>query len=115
MACDKWRAYNDLAWTEPLLASPEEYANGVQHFVRVIREHSRIAVRTLLHLGCGAGGHDHTFKKSFEVTGVDISERMLAPARGLNPEVRYIRGDMRYRVRIFACRKPAWGISSCLV
>ncbi len=90
-----YRAYGDLAWTEPLLAAPDEYADGARHFVRLIREHSRIEVRTLLHLGCGAGGHDHTFKRSLEVTGVDISEGMLAHARALNPEVRYIRGDMR--------------------
>lgn len=90
-----YRAYGDLAWTEPLLSFPEEYADGARHFERVIRDHSRIEVRTLLHLGCGAGAHDHTFKKSFEVTGVDISEGMLAHARRLNPEIRYIRGDMR--------------------
>jgi hypothetical protein len=59
-----YRAYGDLAWTEPLLASPEEYADGARHFVRLIREHSRIEVRTLLHLGCGAGGHDHAFKRA---------------------------------------------------
>jgi SAM-dependent methyltransferase len=90
-----YRAYGDLAWTEPLLAPPGEYADGARHFERVIRDYSRIEVRTLLHLGCGAGGHDHTLKKSFEVTGVDISEGMLAHARRLNPEIRYIRGDMR--------------------
>ncbi len=90
-----YRAYGDLAWTEPLLASPEEYADVARLLARVIRDHSRIEVRTLLHLGCGAGGHDHTLKESFEVTGVDISDGMLALARGLNPEVRYVRGDMR--------------------
>lgn len=95
MSPDKWRAYGDLAWTEPLLAFPEEYADGARHFVKLIREQSRVEVRTLLHLGCGAGGHDHTFKESLEVTGVDISEGMLAQARRLNPEIRYIRGDMR--------------------
>lgn len=95
MSPSKWRAYNDLAWTEPLLAPPDEYAESARHFEMIIRDHSRIEVRTLLHLGCGAGGHDHTFKQSFKVTGVDISEGMLAHARSLNPEIRYIRGDMR--------------------
>jgi len=90
-----YRAYGDLAWTEPLLASPEEYADATRHFMSVIRDNSRLEVRTLLHLGCGAGGHDHTFKRGFEVTGVDISEGMLAHARALNPEIRYLRGDMR--------------------
>jgi SAM-dependent methyltransferase len=90
-----YRSYGDLAWTEPLLAFPAESADGVRHFVRIIRDHSRIEARTLLHLGCGAGTFDHTFKKTFAVTGVDVSEEMLGLARKLNREVRYVRGDMR--------------------
>lgn len=39
--------------------------------------------------------NDFTFKREFDVTGVDVSEGMLEIARKLNPEVRYIRGDMR--------------------
>ena len=90
-----WRAYGDLAWTESILTSPDEYAEETGYFGKIIQDHSRIEVKTLLHLGCGAGVNDHTFKKSFEVTGVDVSEGMLEIARKLNPEVRYIRGDMR--------------------
>lgn len=36
-----------------------------------------------------------TLKKHFEITGVDISGNMLALARELNPEARYLSGDMR--------------------
>ena len=36
-----------------------------------------------------------TLKKHFEVTGSDISADMLRLARKLNPEVEYVRGDMR--------------------
>jgi len=91
----KWLAYNDLAWTEPIVAPPEEYTEETELFTKVIKEHSKIEVKTLLHLGCGAGGNDYTFKKHFKVTGVDISENMLEIARRLNPEVIYYRGDMR--------------------
>jgi SAM-dependent methyltransferase len=49
----------------------------------------------MLHLGCGAGIYDYTFKKYFKVTGVDIGEQMLALARKLNPEIHYFNGDMR--------------------
>lgn len=90
-----WLAYNDLAWTESIITSPTEYAQDTEYFVKIINDNSRIEVKTLLHLGCGAGGNDYTFKKHFKVTGVDISEGMLALARRLNPEVRYISGDMR--------------------
>lgn len=64
-------------------------------FSRVIREHSRIEVKTLLHIGCGAGHNDYVFKKHFEVIGIDNSEEMLKLARKLNPEVTYCKGDMR--------------------
>ena len=58
-------------------------------------ENSKIEVETLLHLGCGGGHNDYTFKKHFKVTGVDISENMLKLARKLNSEVTYYYGDMR--------------------
>jgi SAM-dependent methyltransferase len=90
-----WRVYGDLAWTEHILAPPEDYKEEADLFSKIIREHSKIEVRTLLHLGCGAGGHDHTFKKHFKVTGIDISENMLELARELNPDVAYFIGDMR--------------------
>jgi SAM-dependent methyltransferase len=95
MKTTKWRVYSDLAWTEPIISPPEEYVEETELFIKTIKEHSKIEVRTLLHLGCGAGGNDYTFKKSFKVTGVDISEDMLEIARKLNPEVTYLCGDMR--------------------
>ncbi|MBM4451606.1 MAG: class I SAM-dependent methyltransferase [Chloroflexi bacterium] len=92
---NKWLAYNELAWTEPIIAPPEEYAEETEQYIKVIKEHSKIEVKTLLHIGCGAGGNDYTFKEHFKVTGVDISENMLEIARHLNPEVAYFHGDMR--------------------
>ncbi len=81
--------YGDLAWLWPIISPPEDYAEETELFSRVIREHSRIEVKTLLHIGCGAGHNDHVFKKHFEVTGIDNSEEMLKLARELNPEVTY--------------------------
>jgi SAM-dependent methyltransferase len=91
----KWRAYSELAWTESILAPPDEYAEETEQLINVIHKHSKIEVKTLLHLGCGAGGNDYTFKKHYKVTGVDISKNMLEIARHLNPEVVYYHGDMR--------------------
>lgn len=90
-----WLAYNDLAWTDSLITSPEECKEETEYFVRAIRDHSRIEVQTLLHLGCGAGMNDYTFKRHFKVTGVDMSAGMLEIARTLNPEVTYLCHDMR--------------------
>jgi len=91
----KWLAYNDLAWTEHILSSPEEYAEETELLVNAIKEHSTNEVKTLLHLGCGAGGNDYIFKRHYKVTGIDISENMLEVARNLNPEAIYHHGDMR--------------------
>lgn len=90
-----WLGYSELAWIEPIIAPPQEYAKETKLFIKTIRENSKIEPRTLLHLGCGAGGNDDTFKKYFEVTGVDISKDMLQIAKKRNPEVAYLHQDMR--------------------
>lgn len=95
MERSRWLAYGDLAWTDTVVSSPEEARQDTEYFVELIRSNSQIEVKNLHHLGCGAGFNDFTFKREFDVTGVDISEGMLEIARKLNPEVRYIRGDMR--------------------
>jgi SAM-dependent methyltransferase len=90
-----WRAYTDLAWIESIIAPLEDYEEEAEIFSKAIKDNSRIEAKTLLHLGCGAGGHDYTFKKHFKVTGVDISKDMLKIAGKRNPEVKYICDDMR--------------------
>ncbi len=91
----KWLSYDQLAWTESIIATPEEYSEDTELFVRIIKEHSKIETKTLLHLGCGAGGNDYIFKRHFKVTGIDISKDMLKVARKVNPEVTYYNNDMR--------------------
>lgn len=90
-----WIAYNDLAWTEDLLADPTEYEDEVAVYVDLIKRAASEPPRTLLHLGSGAGGHDTIFRRHFTVTGVDISVGMLNKARALHPDIEYHEGDMR--------------------
>ncbi len=90
-----WAAYNELAWTEDLLADPGAYEGEVGGYVDLIRRNSSRAPCTLLHLGCGAGGHDTIFKRHFAVTGVDLSRGMLDKARLRHPDLEYIEDDMR--------------------
>ncbi|MBA7523883.1 hypothetical protein ES705_16017 [subsurface metagenome] len=92
---DERRLYGDLAWTWPIISPVEDYIEETEFFSKLIREHSTIEVKTLLHLGCGGGHNDYTFKKHFKATSVDISEDMLSLAKKLNPEVDYKYGDMR--------------------
>ena len=90
-----WMVYNELAWTDEILASPESCEEEAFIYVEAIKNRiSGISV-TMLHLGCGAGGHDFHFKEHFSVTGVDISEGMLVLAKKRNPEVSYVTGDMK--------------------
>lgn len=87
--------YNDLNWTWPILSRKENYVEASERIIRAVRTNPGVEVKTALHLGCGGGGHDYTLRKSFELTGVDLSENMLKHARLLNPDVMYHQGDMR--------------------
>jgi len=87
--------YGDLAWAWPVFSSAEHYIDESERFAQLIRQYAGAEVKTLLNLGSGAGGNDYTLKKHFQVTGADISEGMQETAKRLNPEVRYLLGDMR--------------------
>jgi len=90
-----WKAYNELAWIERILAPPEKYEEETLFYVEKIKNLMPDRAKTMLHLGCGAGGHDFHFKRHFSVTGVDISDGMLDLAKVRNPEAKYVKGDMR--------------------
>ncbi|MCP4214242.1 MAG: class I SAM-dependent methyltransferase [bacterium] len=92
---NNWKVYNEWAWIESVLSSHEDYAAGTEVIVKIVKENPTTGGNALLHLACGAGGNDFTFKKNFKVTGVDISPGMLDIARKLNPEAVYHLGDMR--------------------
>lgn len=89
------RLYDDLAWLWPIWGSPEEYADYCKHVTRVIRQHAEIPVSSLLNIGCGGGKNAFNLKRSYHVTGLDLSPRMLELARQLNPECEFLHGDMR--------------------
>lgn len=94
-----YRLYDDLSWTWPIISPLEHYLEETELFCNIIKKHSKIPVKTLLHLGCGGGHNDYTFKKYFRVTGIDKSRSMLKLARELNPKVDYLCEDMR-RLRL---------------
>ena len=72
------RLYNDLVWIWPIISPHEDYVEESNLFSTVIKEHSQIEVKTLLHLGCGGGHNDFTFKKYFKVTGIDLSKNITS-------------------------------------
>ncbi len=65
------------------------------NYTKLIKDIILVPFPTMLHLGCGAGGHDFHFKKHFQVTGVDLSQGMLDLAKKTNADVTYVMGDMK--------------------
>lgn len=90
-----WDAYSRLAWTEEILAPPEDYAEESAAYYAAMCDAATRPIRTLLHFGCGAGGNDVTLSRLATITGVDCSPDMLAIARRRNPAITYIQDDMR--------------------
>jgi ubiquinone/menaquinone biosynthesis C-methylase UbiE len=89
------RLYTDLASLWRLFSPPEEYAEEVETFRARFRRHGVPDGATVLHLGSGGGSVDYHLRQSYRVTGVDVSEAMIAEARRVNPAVEYVRGDIR--------------------
>lgn len=90
------RLYGDLAWLWPLWGDPAgDYADYCRHVAALIERHAARPVRTLLDIGCGGGKNAFNLKARFDVTGLDLSPAMLEQARELNPECRFVLGDMR--------------------
>lgn len=94
-ARDRRRLYGDLAWTWPIISPPEHYVGESETFAGLVRAHVRGEMKTLLNLGSGGGHNDWTLKHHFDVTGIDRSPDMQGLAKRLNPEVKYVPGDMR--------------------
>ncbi|HEY7296158.1 MAG TPA: class I SAM-dependent methyltransferase [Dehalococcoidia bacterium] len=89
------RLYGDLASWFHLLSPPEEYAEEAEFYWRVLCEAAAVPPRTLLELGAGAGCNASHYKRHVQATLVDLSPRMLALSRRINPECEHIVGDMR--------------------
>ena len=89
------KLYGELAGWWPAFYDSAEYRREAAHFAREIRRAARPAPRTVLELGSGGGTAASFLKKSFAMTLVDISTRMLNVSRKINPECEHVRGDIR--------------------
>jgi SAM-dependent methyltransferase len=102
--------FNDCyARTYDTVYAEKNYSGECDAVGRLIAKFGRGESRTLLDLGCGTGRHAVMFaERGFAVTGVDLSEPMLARARqraklkelGGNPE--FLSGD----IRSFSAKQP---------
>jgi SAM-dependent methyltransferase len=89
------RLYGELSELWRYVSPPENYVEEVATFVTRFRRHGVPDGGRVLHLGSGGGSIDYHLKQTYAVTGVDVSQEMLAYARRINPEVVYLEGDIR--------------------
>jgi SAM-dependent methyltransferase len=94
-AGDALRLYSEFADWYHLLAAPSDYAEDARLYLDLLTEAAGSTPRTLLELGSGGGNLAFHYKRSVETTLVDLSPRMLAASRRLNPECEHAQGDMR--------------------
>lgn len=95
MPADQPLMYTDLAPWFHLVTAPEEYEEEADFYTKVIQEHARRPVRTVLEMGSGGGNNASHMKRHFTMTLTDLSEAMLDVSRKINPECEHIAGDMR--------------------
>ena len=72
----------------------KDYSHEVDYLEEIFKKFQK-DVRSILDLGCGTGLHtQELIKRGYEVTGLDLSEEMLARARERNPSATFTKGDM---------------------
>ena len=87
--------YNELAYLWPVISPPEDYAEEAAHWRQAIRARLGAGRHRILELGVGGGHNLSHLTADFEAAAVDLSPRMLALSRRLNPGVAHYAGDMR--------------------
>jgi len=88
--------YTELAdwWT--LMSAPRDYVEEAAIYSALIADACEGRCNSLLELGSGGGNNASHMKAHFgELVLADLSPRMLAVSRELNPECEHISGDMR--------------------
>ncbi|MBI4360738.1 class I SAM-dependent methyltransferase [Candidatus Micrarchaeota archaeon] len=88
--------YTDLAEYYDVVYLYVDYRRHADAIFSLIQKYKKNDNPKLLDMACGTGTHAKLLSpKGFVVTGVDISENMLAVARKKNPGIFFVRGDMR--------------------
>jgi hypothetical protein len=89
------RLYEELASWWHVFSPPSHYVEEAADLLPELLAAADAPPRTLLELGAGAGSPAWHLKGDLELTLTDRSQRMLEVSRGVNPECRHVRGDMR--------------------
>ena len=86
--------YSALAKYYDLLYAHKDYKSEAENIRQVIEKHKISKGNALLEVACGTGKHIEYLKEYYTVTGLDLSEDMLAVARKNISGVEFIQSDM---------------------
>jgi SAM-dependent methyltransferase len=89
------KLYGKLAPWFHLLTAPKDYVEEAAFYRKTLTQAIGRKPKTLLELGSGGGNNASHMKRHVRMTLVDLSPRMLALSRSINPECEHRRGDMR--------------------
>ena len=87
--------YTELSSWWRLFTPTEDYREEASFYRNVFIEKTACHPKTLLELGSGGGNNASFLKQDFQMTLVDLSEKMVDVSREINPECEHIIGDMR--------------------
>jgi trans-aconitate methyltransferase len=82
------------AYYDALYVKDEEYRPEAARVKELLTRHGVPAQGDLLVLACGTGGHIPYFRDDYRVSGLDLSEDMLALAREKFPDIRFYSGNL---------------------
>lgn len=89
------KMYEDLASWWPLISPVRDYQEEAGRYHELLEACAWAPGARLLELGSGGGCNAHYLKAHYALTLTDLSERMLAISRALNPDCEHLLGDMR--------------------
>jgi len=82
------------SYYDDLYVKDEEYAPEAAKVKELLSKHGVAPQSDLLILACGTGGHIPYFTAEYQVSGLDLSEDMLAVAEKKFPSLTFYRGNL---------------------
>jgi|ETNmetMinimDraft_2_1059921.scaffolds.fasta_scaffold30194_2 SAM-dependent methyltransferase len=84
----------DYAKYYDLFYKGKDYSEEVDFLKKILDRFGRKPVK-ILNLGCGTGAHDKDLvNEGYRITGMDLSEEMIAIAKNKVPDAKFVVGDI---------------------
>ena len=92
MAYDEFKVI--ATYYDDLYVKPDQYREESMQVCRFFEDHRNSDGNRLLDVACGTGGHLAYLRERYQVSGLDLSEDMLAVARRKFPDIPFHQADM---------------------